>query len=67
MAIQFLKKASKTPETETSTAQEVAHAMLTRIEQVGEAAVREYAEKLDKWYGEIVMSDAAKRWITSRY
>ena len=59
MAIQFLKKASKTPETETSTAQEVARAMLTRIEQEGEVAVREYAEKLDQWTGEIVMSDAA--------
>ncbi len=58
MPIQFLKKASKTPETETSKAQEVAYAMLRRIEQEGEAAVKEYAQELDHWSGEIVMSEA---------
>ncbi|CAN1537901.1 HisD Histidinol dehydrogenase [Burkholderiaceae bacterium] len=58
MPIKFLKKASKTPETETSKAQEVAHAMLRRIEQEGEAAVKDYAQELDHWSGEIVMSEA---------
>jgi len=58
MPIQFLKKASKTPETETSKAQEVAYAMLRRIEQEGEAAVKDYAQELDHWSGEIVMSEA---------
>ena len=54
MAIEFLKKATKTPETETGAARKVVEEMLAGIEQRGEAAVREYAEKLDKWTDEIV-------------
>ena len=50
-----LKKAGKTPETESGNAREVVHGMLAEIEQRGEAAVREYAEKLDGWKGEIVV------------
>ncbi|AHG63052.1 sulfopropanediol 3-dehydrogenase [Advenella mimigardefordensis] len=58
MTIEYLKKADKTPETETGTARAVVDEMLTDIRARGEAAVREYASKLDKWTGEIVMSDA---------
>nr|MCU0805593.1 histidinol dehydrogenase [Burkholderiales bacterium] len=47
MAVTHLKKASKTPETETATAQQVVAAMLAEIEKTGESAVRAYAEKLD--------------------
>ena len=50
-----LKKASKTPEAESGNAREVVHGMLAEIEKRGEAAVREYAEKLDGWKGEIVV------------
>lgn len=50
-----LKKASKTPEAETGNTREVVNAMLAEIEKRGEAAVREYAEKLDGWKGEIVV------------
>ena len=50
-----LKKAGKTPETESGNAREVVQGMLAEIEQRGEAAVREYAEKLDGWKGEIVV------------
>jgi sulfopropanediol 3-dehydrogenase len=56
MAIKYLKKASKTPETETATAQAVVKDMLAEIEKNGEAAVRAYAKKLDKWDGEIVVT-----------
>ena len=56
MAIVHLKKAAKTPETETETAQKVVAEMLAEIERNGEAAVRAYAEKLDKWTGEIVVT-----------
>jgi sulfopropanediol 3-dehydrogenase len=56
MATVYLKRASKTPETETATAQKVAHDMLTVIAERGEAAVREYAHKLDGWQGEIVLT-----------
>lgn len=59
MTITYLKKASKTPETETATAQRTVLQMLARIEQEGEQAVRDYARELDHWDGEIVMSDAA--------
>jgi sulfopropanediol 3-dehydrogenase len=51
-----LKTASKTPEAESGNAREVVQRMLAEIEQRGEAAVREYAEKLDGWKGEIVVT-----------
>ncbi len=56
MATTYLKKAGKTPETESGNAQAVVAEMLAAIEARGEAAVREYAEKLDKWTGDIVVS-----------
>jgi sulfopropanediol 3-dehydrogenase len=58
MAITYLKKASKTPETETATAQAVVTSMLAEISEHGENAVREFAKKLDKWDGEIVLTRA---------
>ena len=58
MPIEFLKRASKTPETETDTARKVVSEMLARIEAHGEQAVRDYALALDKWSGEIVVSSA---------
>ncbi len=59
MAIEYLKRAAKSPETETGTARKVVEEMLAQIEARGEAAVREYAEKLDHWTGEIVMTPEA--------
>jgi sulfopropanediol 3-dehydrogenase len=56
MGTNYLKKASKTPETETSNAQQVVVAMLANIEKNGESAVREYAKSLDKWTGDIVLT-----------
>lgn len=56
MAIRYLKKASKTPETESGQARKVVGEMLAEIERRGEAAVREYAATLDGWHGDIVMS-----------
>ena len=58
MAINYLKKADKTPSTETATAQKVVTEMLAEIDKHGEAAVRKYAKDLDKWDGDIVMSRA---------
>jgi sulfopropanediol 3-dehydrogenase len=58
MTVTYLKKASKTPETETATAQKVVAEMLSAIEEGREAAVRAYAKKLDGWDGEIVLSRA---------
>jgi len=59
MSIDYLKKADKTPDSETSTAQHVVTEMLLNIEKNGESAVKEYALKLDKWSGDIVMSEQA--------
>ena len=56
MATEYLKRASKTPETESAHAREVASAMLADIEARGEAAVREYAARLDHWHDDIVLS-----------
>ncbi|HSO05821.1 MAG TPA: histidinol dehydrogenase [Pelomicrobium sp.] len=56
MSANYLKKAAKTPETETATAQKVVAEMLAAIEQRGEEAVREYAQKLDSWSGEILVT-----------
>jgi len=58
MAITYLKRAQKTPETESGNAQAVASEMLAQIERRGEAAVREYSAKLDRWEGDIVVPTA---------
>jgi sulfopropanediol 3-dehydrogenase len=58
MSVEFLKKAAKTPDTETASARKVVEEMLAAIEARGEAAVREYAQKLDNWTGEIVVTPA---------
>ncbi|UDM53523.1 histidinol dehydrogenase [Cupriavidus sp. MP-37] len=54
--ITYLKQAEKTPQTETATAQKVVADMLAEIQAHGEAAVRQYASKLDGWDGEIVLT-----------
>jgi sulfopropanediol 3-dehydrogenase len=59
MTITYLKKAEKTPETETASAQKVVTQMLAAIDAGGEQAVRDFARQLDKWEGDIVMSPAA--------
>jgi sulfopropanediol 3-dehydrogenase len=58
MTIAYLKKASKTPESETATAQAVVTEMLGEIGVKGEEAVRAYAKKLDSWTGDIVLTRA---------
>jgi sulfopropanediol 3-dehydrogenase len=54
--ITYLKKAEKTPQTETATAQRVVTEMLEQIQARGEDAVRQYARELDGWTGDIVMT-----------
>ncbi|MCA3630852.1 MAG: histidinol dehydrogenase [Methylobacterium sp.] len=58
MTITMLKTATKTPDTETGAAREVVTEMLAAIEAGGEQAVRDYAAKLDKWSGPIVLEQA---------
>jgi sulfopropanediol 3-dehydrogenase len=59
MAVEFLKRAAKSPDTETGNARRVVEEMLSEIDRRGEAAVREYAHKLDHWKGDIVMTPEA--------
>ncbi|HZP77745.1 MAG TPA: histidinol dehydrogenase [Pseudolabrys sp.] len=54
--MEYLKKATATPDTETGGAQAVASEMLAAIKQGGEEAVRDYARKLDQWSGPIVVT-----------
>ncbi len=56
MAITHLKTATKTPDTETESAREVVEEMLATITAGGEQAVRDYALRLDKWSGEIIVT-----------
>jgi sulfopropanediol 3-dehydrogenase len=56
--INYLKKATKTPDTETATAQKVVSEMLAEIEKNGEEAVRTYAMTLDKWEGNFIATPA---------
>ena len=55
--MEYLKRATKTPETETASARKVVDEMLGEIERRGEEAVREYAQKLDRWTGAIEVSE----------
>lgn len=55
MTIEYLKKASGAPVAATESARQVVDDMLADIEGRGEAAVRDYAAKLDRWTGEIVI------------
>lgn len=56
MTVTYLKKAAKTPESESGNARAVVEEMLARIEAQGEEAVRFYAQELDKWSGPIVVT-----------
>ena len=55
MTTTYVKKAAKTPETETAAAQAVVAEMLADIRAHGEPAVRAHAQRLDRWTGEIVV------------
>jgi sulfopropanediol 3-dehydrogenase len=49
MTVEILKRATKTPATETDTARTTVATMLAEIDKTGEAAVRAYAKSLDQW------------------
>jgi sulfopropanediol 3-dehydrogenase len=58
MPIEYLKRATKTAETEAENAHAVVAEMLAAIATGGEAAVQDYAHKLDGWRGPIVVAPA---------
>ncbi|MBC8260023.1 MAG: histidinol dehydrogenase [SAR324 cluster bacterium] len=56
MGIEYLKKASKTPQSGEEDTRRIVSEMLNSIEIGGENKVREYAEKLDNYSGNIVVT-----------
>lgn len=56
MAITYLKKAEKTPQTGTDETRRIVETMLARIESEGEAAAIAYGKELDGYEGDIVVS-----------
>ena len=56
MALEFLKKATKNPQTGEEDTRRIVTEMLNAIESGGEDKVREYAENLDNYTGNIVVT-----------
>lgn len=52
----YLKKADKSPTTGEEDTRRIVQEMLAKIEKGGENTAREYAENLDKWTGDIVVT-----------
>ena len=57
----YLKKSEKTAEAEQHDVRAVVETMLARIALEGDAAARHYAAELDKWTGEIIVTEAARK------
>lgn len=66
MTITYLKQAAPRPEYENRDLCETVATMLENIKAEGEAAVRRYAETLDGWTGEIVLSAADRAAASAR-
>ena len=56
MAIEFLKKAAKTPQSGEEDTRRIVMEILSAIESGGEDKVREYAEKLDHYTGNSIVT-----------
>jgi len=56
MSINYIKRATKSQETDTEKTRETVIEMLDKIKQGGENIVRKYARELDNWYGEIIVA-----------
>ncbi|MDH3596969.1 MAG: histidinol dehydrogenase, partial [Rhodospirillales bacterium] len=61
MTVEYLRKAEKTAATGEQDVRATVQAILDDIETGGEAKAREYAAKFDKWDGEIVVSQEARK------
>lgn len=70
MAIQYLKKASKTSATGADSVHETVQTILNEIEEGGDAKALEYAAKFDRYEGNIVLTrdeiDAAAAKVSQR-
>lgn len=59
--MEYLKKASKNAEQNSSDAREIVRGLLADIEARGEIAVKEIAAKFDKWKGDFILSEEKKQ------
>ena len=59
MAITYLKKAAKTPQTGTDETRKIVADMLAKIEAGGEEAALAYGRDLDGYHGEAIVSEEA--------
>ncbi len=69
MAIEYVKKATKTPESGADDTRRIVTEMLAEILSGGEGRVRDYARELDGWHGEIAVTRkqmVAVNWICAR-
>ncbi|MDA7963960.1 histidinol dehydrogenase [Ruegeria sp.] len=66
MTVTYLKRAEPRPPAESGDIRDTVAIMLANIEREGEDAVRNYAEKLDGWSGDIVLSAAARQQACDR-
>ncbi|MCZ4366798.1 histidinol dehydrogenase [Sulfitobacter dubius] len=66
MAITYLKQVETRPAVEGKDIRGVVAQMLAKIEEGGEAAVRDYARDLDGWDGDIVVSAAERAAASAR-
>lgn len=58
MSISYLKKAGDIAEQDNSDVRDIVAVMLANVAREGEAAVTDYANRLDGWTGDIVLSQA---------
>ena len=56
--VKYLKKASKTASSDAVSVTETVQNILNDIEQGGEATARDYAQKFDKYTGNIILTEA---------
>jgi sulfopropanediol 3-dehydrogenase len=66
MTVHYLKKAEKTAATGEQDVRTAVQAILDDIEVGGEAKAREYAARFDKWDGEIVVSQEARKAVADK-
>ena len=59
--MEYIKKASKSAESDSAKTREMVAGILADIEQKGEAAVRELARKFDNWEGDFILSEEKKK------
>ena len=57
MSVQYLKKAARTSSSDATDVRATVQEMLDEIESKGEDAARVYADKLDKYAGNIILTD----------